>query len=117
MMTDQVYARALLVAGELEVRQQELLRILCEAEASSLAARLRDGLTAEDCTEAFITAASLYALAGMGGFDQISEFKAGDLTVKTRDAQGLEQTAQGLRQQADGLMAPYLKDRFVFAGV
>jgi len=117
MMTDQIFARALLLAGELDGRQQDLLRILCEACGASLAARLRDGLTPEDCPKAFITAASLYALADMGGFEEVTEFKAGDLTVKQKSAQEQGRTAEGLRQQADRLMGPYLKDRFAFTGV
>ena len=63
MLMDQVLAQALLLAGELDDRQTELLRILCTASASSLAARLREGLTPEDCKADFIVAASLFALA------------------------------------------------------
>ena len=115
MMTDQVFARAMLMAGELDSRQQELLRILCEASFSSLEARLREGLAPEDCREPFITAAGFQALAALGGFGEASEFRAGDLTVKLKDRQG--DMARELRYQADALMGPYLKDTFLFAGV
>ena len=115
MMTDQVYTRALVMVGEPDERQQEMLRILCEAGAASLAARLVDGLTPEDCQEEFVTAAAMLAAAGMAGFEEAAEFKAGDLTVKMKDRK--EGTAAELRFQADQLMGPYLKARFLFAGV
>ena len=116
MMTEQVYARALLMAGDLDEHRQELLRVLCAANTSSMEARLRDGLAAEDCREEFVTAASLCALADMGGFEEVAEFKAGDLTVKTGQQDG-QQSGLSLRRQAEMLMAPWLKDRFSFMGV
>ena len=116
MMTEQVYARALLMAGDLDEHRQELLRVLCAANTSSMEARLRDGLAAEDCREEFVTAAALCALADMGGFEEVAEFRAGDLTVKTGH-QDWEQSAGSLRHQAEALMAPYMKDRFLFVGV
>ena len=112
MMTEQVYARAVLMAGDLDEHRQELLRVLCAVNTSSMEARMRDDLTPEDCREEFITAASLCALADMGGFEEVAEFKAGDLTVKTG-----QQSAVSLRHQAEMLMGPYLKDRFSFVGV
>ena len=116
MMREQIYARALLMAGDLDGHQQELLRVLCAANASAMEARMRDTLTAEDCREEFVTAVSLYALADMEGFEEVTEFKAGDLTVKTGE-RNWEQSAGTLRRQAEALMAPYLKDRFTFVGV
>ena len=113
MMVDRSFARALLMAGELDGRQQDLLQILCAAHNASLMARLRDGIAPEDCPEEFVTAVSLLALEGLGDFDGVCEFKAGDLTVKT----GTEQSAGDLAQQAERLMAPYLQDRFAFVGV
>ena len=116
MMTEQVYARAILMAGDLDEHRQELLRVLCAANASAMEMRMRDNLTPEDCREEFVTAASLCALADMGGFEEVTEFKAGDLTVKTGQ-QGWEQSAVSLRRQAEMMMAPWLKDRFSFVGV
>ena len=111
MMNDQIYARALLMAGELDARQQELLRVQCEASAAILEARLRDGMTPEDCREVFVTAAALQAVAAMEEVDAVSEFKAGNLTVKS----GIRTTER--KYQAEALMGPYLKDRFLFVGV
>ena len=58
MLSEQVYAQALLLAGELEERQSQLLQILCTAATSSLESRLRDGITAEDCKADFIALAT-----------------------------------------------------------
>lgn len=115
MMRDQIYARALVMTGELDGKQEALLRLLCETNAASLETRLRNGMMPEDCREGFVTAAAMLAAAGMAGFQEAAEFKAGDLTVKMREQQ--EGTAAELRFQADQLMGPYLKDRFLFAGV
>ena len=65
-LTEQVFAQAALLAGELDGRQTNLLRLLCGASASSLTARLREGLTPEDCKADFIAAASLLAAERRG---------------------------------------------------
>lgn len=117
MMTEQVYDQALVIAGELDARQSNLLRVLCGACVSSLAARLKRGLRPEDCREEFITAASLYALAALRDSDDVVEFKAGDLTVKQNTAETSAILSKELARQADLLIGPYLMDRFLFAGV
>ena len=116
-LTEQVYAQAALLAGELDCRQAELLSILSSAVVSTLTARLREGLSPEDCKADFIASASLFALAALNGADaaaDISEFKAGDLTVKRS---GTDAASRCLRNQAELMIAPYLQDRFHFAGV
>ena len=118
-VSEQVYAQALLLAGDLEERQSQLLQMLCTAAASSLEARLRDGITPEDCKADFIAAASLYALASLGNMEetvQVEEFKAGDLTVR-QSGSGRDAASNCLRRQADMIILPYLKDRFSFLGV
>ena len=120
MITEQVFARAVQMTDGTEKRKRDLLRVLCAAAASSLASRLRDGLTPEDCREDFILAASLYALADLGAVSekvQVEEFKAGDLTVKQGSTQNRDAVSRCLQRQAELLMAPYLKDRFTFVGV
>lgn len=118
-LREQVFAQAAVLAGELDGKQTALLHTLCAASAASLAARLKEGLTPEDCQADFIAAASLLALASLNAVEetgQIQEFKAGDLTVKQGSTAG-NTPAQCLRQQAQLLIAPYLRDRFSFAGV
>ena len=115
-LTEQVFAQAALLAGELDGRQTNLL---CGASASSLTARLREGLTPEDCKADFIAAASLLALAQLNGVDddtQVEEFKAGDLTVK-QGSKNRDAASQCLQRQAELMIAPYLKDGFSFRGV
>lgn len=117
MMTDLVFAQAALLAGQLDEQQTALLRLLSQSAVSSLEARLREGLTAESCKVDFVAAASLYALAALneaGGIGGVSEFRAGDLTVKRS---GMDTSSRCLQHQADLIMQPFLKDRFTFVGV
>jgi hypothetical protein len=117
-LKEQVYAQALLLSGDLEARQEELLKLLCGGVVSSLTTRLREGLRPEDCLADFIAAASLYALAALnsvtdsGSLEQIS---AGDLTIR-KSGSG-DAASNCLRNQAELMIAPYLKDRFSFLGV
>lgn len=116
-LSEQVYAQAAVLAGELSVRQSLILEALSRASAASLTARLREGLTPEDCKADFIAAASLLSLAALNGVDEdaaVEQITAGDLTIKkgSRDA-----AANCLRAQAELMITPYLKDRFSFLGV
>ena len=118
-LSQQVYAQALLLAGQLDERQSQLLQVLCMAAASSLEARLRDGITPEDCKADFIAAASLYALASLGDVEetvQVEEFQAGDLTLR-QSSDRRDAASNCLQRQADMMILPYLKDRFTFLGV
>ena len=116
-MMDQIYAQAVLLAGELTEHQTTVLRALCTAACASLEARLRDGLTADDCKADFVAAASLYALAALndaGRSGGLEEFRAGDLTVKRS---GMDTSSRCLQRQADLIIQPFLKDSFAFLGV
>ena len=118
-LTQQVFAQAALLAGDLDGRQTNLLKLLCSASASSLTARLRDGLTPDDCKADFIAAASLLALAQLNGVEdaaQVEEFRAGDLTVK-QGSKSHDAASQCLQRQAELMIAPYLEDGFSFRGV
>ena len=118
-LTEQVFAQAVLLAGELEERQRDLLSLLCIAATSSLTSRLREGLTPEDCRADFVAAASLFALAAMNDADEktaVEEFKAGDLTVK-QSSTSRDAASRCLHHQAELMIMPYLKDRFSFVGV
>ncbi len=119
MLREAVYAQAVSLAGDLEEQQAALLKVLCAAAVSSLTARLREGLTPEDCGEDFIAGASLFALGALNSAAEereIQEFKAGDLTVK-QGSGSREGIARCLYQQAELLMGPYLRSDFVFLGV
>ena len=118
-LTDQVLAQALLLAGPLEERQQMLLGALCNAVTVSLSNRLREGLTADDCKADFVAAASLLALAALASAAEdvpAEQITAGDFTVK-KGGRSHDAAANCLRNQAELMIAPYLKDGFLFTGV
>ena len=117
MLQQQVFAQAMLLAGDMEGKQADLLNMLCTAATASLGARLREGLTPEDCKVEFIAAASLLALAGLNetyATGKTEEFKAGDLTVKRSSK---DPAYNCLYRQAEMLIQPYLQDTFAFRGV
>ena len=116
-LKEQVMAQALLLAGELSDQQTEILDALCCASSTALEARLRDGLTPEDCKADFIAAASLLALAALSSVEKESrteQITAGDFSIRR---QGTDAASNCLRAQAELMIAPYLKDRFSFLGV
>ncbi len=116
-LTDQIFAQAILLSGGLLPEREALLKILCRGAEASLANRLREGLTPDDCKADFIAAASLYALAalsGTEGMDGLDQITAGDVTLRRS---GNDAAANCLRYQAELMIGPYLKDRFSFKGV
>lgn len=117
MITNQVYAQAVLLSGVHESTQEQLLMLLCQAAVGSLTARLREGLSPEDCKADFVAAASLYALAALSETDSLTnleQLQVGDVTMKRG---GSSAACRCLRNQAELMMSPYLKDRFSFMGV
>lgn len=117
MLTEQIFAQAVLLAGALDGRQEALLRLLCGAAASGLSARLRRGITPADCKADFIAAAALYALAALseaGDTAQVESFTAGDVTVRKGKSSA---ASECLRYQAELMISPYIRDRFHFTGV
>jgi len=118
ILRDQVYAQALLLAGELDDNEGEILSALCTAATVSLCARLREGLRPEDCRADFVAAASLYALAELNAVKDgaaMEQITAGDLTV--RKSASADPASKVLRNQAQLVIAPYVKDTFCFRGV
>ena len=116
-LRDQVFAQAMLLAGELTERQMKVLNALCTATTASLRNRLREGIAPEDCKADFIAASSLLALAALGTAgdeEQVEQISAGDFTIRKRSS---DAASNCLRAQAELMIAPYLKDRFSFTGV
>ncbi len=116
-LKDQVLTDATLLSMELGYENREMLDALCTASTASLSARLREGLTPEDCKTEFITAASLLALAALNSVSSglgLEQIVAGDLTLRRSSA---DAASRCLQTQAEMLIAPYLKDRFAFQGV
>ena len=103
---DQVLSQAELLAGKTDER----LRLMCIMAVKQLARQLRDEVTPEDIGEDFVTAASLLAYARWSRGQDIQEFRAGDLTVKTGQA-------EDFKGEALALLGAYLKPDFAFLGV
>ena len=101
--------------------ERPLLTALCAAAGAEIEGRLRDGISPEDCGDAFPCAAALLAAAGLlpcrsGG--DVEQFTVGDVSVRTGGDNRACQTAAAMRRQAAGMMAPYWGDgEFAFQGV
>ena len=93
-----------------------VLRTVCAGARAALERRLKDGVTAEQCGEAFPLAAAWLAmdwLRGGGGMDGITALSAGDISVR-RDGSG---GSGRLAERALAVMAPFLRDEdFAFRG-
>ena len=116
-LKQQVYTQAILLAGELTEHQMAVLEALCTAGTAALTARLREGLTPADCRADFVAAASLMALAALDELDEdrnVEQITAGDLTIRKGSRAA---AANCLRTQAELMMAPYMRDGFLFRGV
>ena len=110
-------ARAVSGAGE---QDEVLLETLCRAAEAYWRGRLRQGVTAEDCGEAFPCAAAFTAAAdlaaGQGG--GIESFTAGSVSVKGGGGESAARRAESLRRSAEALMAPFTEPGdFAFRGV
>lgn len=94
---------------------------LAAAAGAELTARLREGVTAADCGEAFALAGAFLVLsrlcASEGGGSSLS-VSAGELSVSAGNAAGQAERSLMLRRQAELLLAPWLKDEgFCILGV
>lgn len=115
-----VTGRALALLGG-DTADSEALGRLCAAAASELESRLREGVSVDDIEERFVTAAGVLALAmyvEVGGADDVSGIRAGNVTVSRRGAQNRIASAAALRRESEAMLAAYLTDRgFEFMGV
>ena len=114
-MEEQVVKLAVSLCPEGE--GDKVLSALCREACRRLDSRLRGGVTAADCADAYVVAAAWLALAGWKAGEQtdgVRRFAAGDLSVEKDEGQG----AQRLERQAWELMRPYVRETdFVFRGV
>lgn len=119
-LLDEVYAHARVLAPEMSSECQAMLEAVCQSTMVSLRSRLRENLTVEDCKADFVTAASMMALAAMshisdlGQMGTLEQITAGDLTLRRGSG---NMAAECLRSQAEMLIAPYVKEPFLFVGV
>lgn len=116
---EKILELALAVSGAGE-EERGLLEALCAAAERAWRGRLRQGVTEEDCGEAFSCAAALTAAAdlaaGQGG--GVAAFTAGAISVKGLGGAESAARAAALRATAERLMAPYVHSgEFCFRGV
>ena len=109
-IADQVLNQAELLTGQLDDAGRERLRLLCTVAAGMLSRQLREETAPEDIREEFVAAASLLAFSRWSRGEDIQEFRAGDLTVKTGKT-------EDFKGEALALLGPYLKPDFAFLGV
>lgn len=119
-MYEEIYQIAAAIARPSEA-ERPLLEALCAAAEADAAARLREGVTPEECGSSFLCAAAMLAAAGAlscqssGGVEQ---FTAGDVQLRLKSGGGDSDTAEPLRRRAGELMRPWWRDEdFAFTGV
>jgi hypothetical protein len=113
-LLDQIYAKAVVLAGTVNETQSQLLKIFCNSALTCLTARLRADVTMEECETELVTASALYALAALSENEEtanLQRVQVGDVTLIPG---GRTAAIRCLRLQADILMRPYCVDSFVF---
>lgn len=107
-MRERILQLALELAGD--GAEQTLLESLCAAAERRWLARLREGVTAEECGEAFPCAAAFTAAADLtAGEGGAASFSAGDISVNLGNSGERARRAETLRQAAERLMEPFVR--------
>lgn len=113
-MSERILELALAAAGG--EADRALLKSLCLAAEGAWLARLREGVTAEDCGEALPCAAAFTAAADLtAGGDGVASFSAGDISVRLDSAGERAGRAESLRQAAERLMEPFVRAEGLWA--
>ena len=101
--------------------ERPLLEALCAAAIDEMTRKLRPGLTAADCGDAFLCAAAMTAAAGLlscRSSGDVDQFYAGDVSLRPGASGDSCKAAASMRHHAAEMMEPYWgDDSFVFAGV
>ncbi len=116
-LVKQTFAQAMLLCGALDEQQAPLLELFCRSAVAGLKARLREGITPEDCKPDFVAAGALYALAALSETDALAgmeRLQIGDVTLVPG---GTSAAVRCLRSQADLMISPYCKDNLAFRRV
>lgn len=120
--TEDIRNRASQLMGvSLDTAQAAAMGAICAAAAGELERRLRDGVSAGELGETFVTAAGLLAISMYievyGAGEDFSSFRAGNISV-SKKAGGSAESADSLRKKAEALLGEYLTDGgFAFMGV
>lgn len=101
--------------------EKNLLEMLCIAAENIWTGRLREGVTPQQCGEAFSCAAAFTAAADFTvsrHSNSVGSFRAGEISVTSTAGAETAQSAQALRHAAERLMQPYtVEAEFAFRGV
>ena len=116
-LVEQTLAQALLLAGSVDTAQEQLLKLFCASAVTNISARLRKGLTPEDCRASFVAAGALYALAALAETDPVAGMQRMQIGNVTLVPGGTSAATRCLRKQADLIISPYCVDCFSFRGV
>ncbi len=116
-LTEQVYAQAVLLANIHDSKQEQLLLLLCRAVVNGLTAKLREGISVNDCKADFVAAGALYALAALSETDPVAGLQRVQLGDVTLVPGGTSAASRCLRSQANLMMSSYFADSFSFQGV
>ena len=112
-MGERILELALALGGG---EDRALLPPLCAAAERAWLARLREGVTAEDCGEALPCAAAFTAAADLAaGGDGVASFSAGDISVRLEGGGERAGRAESLRQAAERLMEPFVRAEGLWA--
>ena len=118
-MHEKILALATAIASPRQA-EEPVLEALCAAAEADLAKRLRPGVSAEDCPDAFSCAAALLAAAGLlpcREANGVNAFTVGEVSIQSGGTEQGE-ASEALRRQAAALIAPFLSDdSFAFVGV
>lgn len=113
MTTSDILDTAVRLSGKtMTAAQQAALDGLCRSAQAEFTARLRSGVTPDDCGGSFLVACAWSALAGLSAqeavTDPASAFSAGDVSV--RETESRADNADRLRRQAEYMLGPWLRD-------
>ncbi len=120
-LTDEIYQMAAVFAPA--GTDEQMLFSLCRAAEQSITARLRPGVTADDCRDSFVCAAAWIAVSYLPQSvqtRQVQSFTVGEVSVTAGSPDAdVSGAAACLRTQAELLMAPYCASGggFAFLGV
>ena len=113
-MKDEILALAAALAGT-KSGDGPWLSALCAAVVAELTAKLNDGVTADDCRDAFLCAGAYLVWADYMASGAPGSFTAGDVTV-TNGASDVKARQEALRGMAWRIMRPYIGDEeFAFS--
>ena len=111
--TDRIRNLAYEFLGTVEEAQTTLLSALCLAADQELRARLRPGISPEDCEDSFVLAGALLCVSTLNQLSaaNISDFTAGTMKISFSPDQS------DLAALAYRTLEPWLADGFLFRGV